>query len=45
MGEAALKQMWTPTISRDEYERNYMTLEESSARMDALINRHFHVEA
>lgn len=44
MGEAALKQMWTPTISREEFENNYMTLEQSSARIDALIQRHFHSE-
>lgn len=44
MGDAVLKQSWTPTISKDEFENNYMTLEQSSARVDALIQHHFHPE-
>lgn len=38
----ALKERWAPTISEELLNRDYLSLEESSKRIDEIIENHFH---
>lgn len=38
----ALKERWAPTISEEMLNRDYFSLEESSKRIDEIIDNHFH---
>lgn len=38
----ALKETWIPTLSEEMLNRDYISLEESSKRIDEIIDNHFH---
>ena len=40
----ALKETWIPTISEERLNRDYISLEESSKRIDEIIDAYFNLK-